>query len=181
MRFGEYAARHGIAVDPVDRFAGFVVSVSLPAGWELFRSGTGIWVWGDSNEKSSGGFCANAVLTMHRAAAGLAEDEVFTMLGEEQAKSVPGCREDHRDFAVADDGIGVRGLLQLQIQTHEFGAIDSASRSHIIRYGDETMIAQLTATAHESSAIDQAGFALSVRPGAAPSGVSVWAGDVQLA
>lgn len=177
MRFAEYVRRSGAAVAPVDRFARFVVEAGMPAGWEPVRSVPGMRVWCDSDERSSGGFCANVVLTMHRVAAALDEGEVFAMLVDEQLQSVPGCREDRRELVPADDGVGVEGLLALQIPAHEFGAIDSVSRSRIIKYGPETLIAQLTMTALRNSSMNPAGFWLTVRPGAAPGGVGVQMGD----
>lgn len=104
------------------------------------------------------------------------EDEVFAMLVEEQVALVPRCGEERREVVPADDGIGVVGLLVLDIPAREFGALDSLSRSRIIRYGPQTIVAQLTLTAPQSAPVNWAEFALTVRPGAAPVGVSVQVG-----
>lgn len=176
MRFDEFLVRGGLTVTAVDRFAGFVVEVGLPTGWQEFREIPGMQVWCDGSQISSGRFCANAVLTMHLIEAPLDEDEVFAMLVEEQVALVPLCGEERREVVPADDGIGVAGLLVLDIPAHEFGALDSLSRSRIIRYGPQTMVAQLTVTAPQSAPVNWAEFALTVRPGAAPVGVSVQVG-----
>lgn len=173
MRFSEYATRSGIAVVRVDRYSGFVVEVGMPAGWELVRSVPGMRLWCRSDEKSKGAFCSNAVLTMHSVAAALDEHDVFAMLADEQLQSAPGCQEARREATSADDGIGVYGLFALQIPAHEFGAIESVSRSRVIKYGPETMVAQLTVTALLTSAVNHSAFRLVVRPGAAAEGVSV--------
>ncbi|BDB40900.1 MULTISPECIES: hypothetical protein [Mycobacterium] len=173
MKFDEYVKRSGIALTGVGQFPGFVVEIGMPAGWEPERSAPGLRLWCHADEKAGGSFCANAVLTTHIAAADLDEEEVFAMLADEQMQSVPGCEEQHRDVASADDGIGIHGLLALQIPAHEFGAIESVSRSRIIKYGPETMIAQLTVTALLTSAVNHDAFWMTVRPGAAPAGVIV--------
>ncbi|GAB1813208.1 hypothetical protein [Mycobacterium sp. MUNTM1] len=178
MRFGEYVARNGLVVEPVNRFAGFAVEITLPGGWQPFRSVQGMWVWCQMDASSSGAFSANAVLTMHIVADALEEGEVFGMLADEQLHSVLNCRENYREVCQAEDGIGLQGLLVLEISIPDFGAICSLTQSRIVRYGEETMIAQFTATALASAPPDQADFTLRVRPGAAAKGVSVWTGDV---
>ena len=173
MRFAEYVGRHGLTVSPVDRFAGFVVEVGLPSGWESVRAVPGLRVWCQPDEGSSGAFRPNAVLTMHSVAAALDECEVFAMLVDEQLQSVPGCRAERRELAPAEEGIGMQGLIALHISGHEFGELESVSRSRIIKYGQETMIAQLTVTALRDASVNRAGFSLTVRPGAAPGGLGV--------
>lgn len=44
MRFDEYTEKHGLAVSPVERFAGLVVEVGVPRGWEPFDSAVGVRV-----------------------------------------------------------------------------------------------------------------------------------------
>ena len=167
MRFDEFVARHGVVMVPVDRFAGLVAEVGVPAGWELVISDVGVRVWVCGDERPVGEFVANAVLTMHRVEAVLDPGEVFAMLVDQQVHSVPGCQEKHRQLAQASQGPGVVGVLALQI-TGELGSIDSMTRTRIITADQQTLIAQLTLTALQDSAVDPAGIWLSVRAGATP-------------
>nr|WP_231986743.1 hypothetical protein [Mycobacterium sp. 852002-40037_SCH5390672] len=151
-------------MSPVDRFAGFVVEVGVPPGWEPFDSAVGARVWACRIDPCIDVFCANAVLTMHRVEARLDAGEVFAMLVEQQLQSVPGCSELHRELAAATEGPGVAALLAMQI-AHELGTVDSASQSRIITAEQETLIAQLTVTALHDSPVDRAGIWLTARPG----------------
>ncbi|BBU23410.1 hypothetical protein [Mycobacterium xenopi] len=166
MRFDEFTEKHGLVVSPVNRFAGFLVEVGAPKGWEPFDSAPGVRVWACRDDPCIDVFCANAVLTMHRVKAPLDPAEVFTMLSEQQLQSAPGCHEVRRELGPAGESGGIQGLLAMQI-THELGAIDSASESRIITAGQETLIAQLTVTALHDSPVDRAHIRLTVRPGAA--------------
>jgi hypothetical protein len=166
MRFDEFVEKDGVAVSPVDRFAGFVVEVGVPADWEPFDSAPGMRVWVCRGDLRIDEFCANAVLTMHRVEAPLDAGEVFAMLVDQQVQSVPGCHELHRELAVATEGAGVVGALAIRI-TSEFGVIDSSSRSRIITTEQETLIAQLTVTALHDSPVDRENIWLTVRMGAA--------------
>ncbi|OBI41501.1 hypothetical protein A5707_07205 [Mycobacterium kyorinense] len=166
MRFDEFVKEHNVAVFPVDRFAGYVVEVGVPPGWEPFDSATGVRVWVCRTDPRITEFCANAVLTMHRVEAALAPGDVFAMLTEQQLHSVPGCHELHRELAAATDGPGGAGALFTQI-ANELGTIDSVSRSRIITAEQETLIAQLTVTALHDSPVDRAHIWLSVQIGAA--------------
>ncbi|WP_375488491.1 hypothetical protein [uncultured Mycobacterium sp.] len=177
MRFDDYVRGRSVALTPVDRFAGFEVNVWLPAGWERVGTVTGMQVWCPRDGRSTGVFCANAVLTMHHVAAALDAAEVFAMLVDEQLHSVPGCREKHRAIAPAQDGVGVEGFLALHIPTHEFGALDSVTHSRIITDGQQTLIAQLTLTALHSAPVQHAVVRLAVQPGASPAGVHIMMGD----
>lgn len=165
MRFDEYLEEHGVAVSPVDRFAGLVVRVGVPRGWEPFDSAVGARVWVCRTDPRIDVFGANAVLTMHRVEAPLDAGEVFAMLSEQQSQSVPGCRELQREFAPAADSLGFRGLLALEIAS-ELGRIDSVSRSRIIAAAEGTLIAQLTVTALQDSPVEQTPIRLSVHKGA---------------
>ena len=171
MRFDEFVEKSGVAVCPVDRFAGFVVEVGVPADWEPVDSAAGMRVWVFRSDPRIDQFCANAVLTMHRLEAPLDAGEVFAMLVDQQLQSVPGCHELHRDLAAATDGAGVAGALAMQI-THELGTIDSVSRTRIITTEQETLIAQLTVTALHDSPVDRSNVWLTVRMDAAPGPVS---------
>jgi hypothetical protein len=166
MRFDEFIEKHGLAVSPVNQFAGFIVEVGVPPGWEPFDSAVGVRVWACRNDPCIDVFCANAVLTMHRVETPLDPADVFTMLAEQQLQSAPACRELRRELGPAGESVGVEGFLAMQI-THELGTIDSASQSRIIPAGQETMIAQLTVTARHDSPVDRAHIWLTVRPGAA--------------
>jgi len=174
MRFDEFVNKRGLAVFPVDRFAGLAVQVGVPPGWEPFDSAPGARVWACRNDPCIAEFCANAVLTMHCVEAALDPAEVFAMLADQQLQSVPGCHEVRRELTVATEGAGVVGVLGMQI-THELGTIDSVSQSRIITAGQETLIAQLTVTALHDSPVDRAHIWLSVRPGATAGAVP--AGD----
>ncbi|WP_343577725.1 LpqN/LpqT family lipoprotein [Mycobacterium sp.] len=174
MRFDEFVKEHGFAVLPVDRFAGLVVEVGVPPGWEPFDSALGVRVWVCRNDRCLSEFCANAVLTMHRVQARLDPAAVFAMLADQQLQSVPTSRELRRELAVATEGAGLVGALAMQI-THELGAIDSVSQSRIISAAQDTLIAQLTVTALHDSPVDRADVWLTVRPGAAAGAAS--AGD----
>ncbi|WP_406817375.1 hypothetical protein [Mycobacterium sp. M23085] len=171
MRFDEFIDEQAVAVLPVDRFAGLVVEVAVPRGWEPFDSATGarVWVW--PADPSIDVFGANAVLTMHRVEAALNPGEVFAMLAEQQLHSVPGCTELRRELTAATEGAGVTGLLAMRI-AHELGTIDSASQSRIITAEQETLIAQLTVTALHDSPVDRAHIWLSVHQGAAVAGAT---------
>lgn len=164
MRIDEFLEQRGLAVTPVDRFAGFVVEVGVPPRWEPFDSAAGarVWVWRDDPRIDV--FCANAVLTMHRVEAPLAPDEVFVMLCEQQLQTAPRCRELHREFTAAAEGVGMVGALAMQI-AHELGTVDSESQSRIIMAEKETLIAQLTVTALHDSPVDRAYIWLTARPG----------------
>jgi hypothetical protein len=171
MRFDEYVEKRGVAVFPVDRFAGYVVEVGVPPDWEPVDSarGIGVWVCGDDPRLEQ--FCANAVLTLHRVEAALGADEVFAMLTEQQLHTVPGSQELHRELVAASEGVGSAGALFMQI-TDELGIIDSVSRSRIITTEQETLIAQLTVTALHDSPVDRAHIWLAVRTGAGASPAS---------
>jgi Probable lipoprotein LpqN len=171
MRFDEFAEKCGVAVSPVDRFAGFVVEVGVPPGWEPFDSAPGMRLWICRNDPRIDEFCANAVLTMHRVEASFDASEVFAMLVDQQLQSVPGCHELHRELAVDTESAGVVGALAVQI-THELGTIDSVCRSRIITTEQETLIAQLTVTALHDSPVDRANIWLTVRMGAAAGSAS---------
>jgi hypothetical protein len=171
MRFDDFVKKHGLAVSPVNRFAGFIVEVGVPPGWEPFDSAAGVRVWACRDDPCIKEFCANAVLTMHRVEAPLDPAEVFTMLADQQLQSAPGCRELRRELGPAGKSVGVQGLLAMQI-THGLGAIDSASQSRIITAGQETMIVQLTVTARHDSPVSRAQIWLTVRPGAMAASAS---------
>ncbi|ORV10950.1 LpqN/LpqT family lipoprotein [Mycobacterium celatum] len=166
MRFDEFAEKHSVAVFPVDKFAGYVVEVGIPPGWEPFDSAAGVRVWVCRTDPHITEFCANAVLTMHRVETALDPGNVFAMLSEQQLQSVPGCHELRRELAAATEGAGVAGVLAMQI-THELGTIDSVSRSRIITAEQETLIAQLTVTALHDSPVDRGHIWLRVQMGAA--------------
>ncbi|BCO36858.1 hypothetical protein BMW24_011025 [Mycobacterium heckeshornense] len=166
MRFDEFTEKHGLAVSPVNRFAGFLVEVGVPKGWEPFDSAPGVRVWAWRDDPCIDVFCANAVLTMHRVEAPLDPAEVFTMLVHQQLQSVPRCRELRREIGPAGESGGVQGFLAMHI-THELGTIDSAAQTRIITAGQETLIAQLTVTALRDSPVDRTHIRLTVRPGAA--------------
>jgi len=165
MRFDEFVVQHGLAVSPVNRFAGFLVEVGVPPGWKPFESAVGVRVWAWRADPYIEKFCANAVLTMHQVEAALDPAELFTMLVHQQLQSVPRCRELHRELGPAGESVGVQGMLQMQI-ADELGTIDSASQTRVITAGQETMIAQLTVTALHDSPVDRADVWLTVRPGA---------------
>lgn len=164
MRFDDFVQEHSLAVYPVDRFAGFVVEVGVPPGWEPFDSAVGARVWAWRNDPCIEVFCANAVLTMHRVEAALDPAGVFAMLVEQQLQAAPGCREQSRELGVATEGAGVTGLLAMKI-AHELGTIDSESKSRIITTEQETLIAQLTMTALTDSLVDRAHIWLKAVPG----------------
>lgn len=166
MRFDEFVQESGVAVSPVDRFAGFVVEVGVPPGWEPFDSAVGARVWVCRDDPCIDVFCSNAVLTMHRVETPLDPGEVFAMLVEQQLQSVPNCREVHRELAAATEGAGIVGLLAMQI-AHELGIVDSVSRSRIITAEQETLIAQLTVTTLHDSPVDRTPAWLTARPGPA--------------
>ncbi|RAV06707.1 hypothetical protein DQP57_20780 [Mycobacterium colombiense] len=166
MRFDEFVAETGLAVAPVDRFAGFVVEVGVPPRWEPFDSAVGVRVWAWRDDPRTDVFCANAVLTMHRVQAALDPLEVFVMLCEQQLQTAPRCRELHREFTAATEGVGMVGALTMQI-AHELGTVDSTSQSRIIMAEKETLIAQLTVTALRDSSVDPTQIWLSARPGPA--------------
>lgn len=166
MRFDEFTDEHALAVSPVNRFTGFVVEVGVPPRWEPFDSAAGIRVWAWRDDPHIDVFCANAVLTMHRVGALLNPAEVFGMLCEQQLQAAPKCRELHREFAAAAEGVGMVGTLTMQI-AHELGTIDSASQSRIITAEKETLIAQLTVTALHDSSVDRTQTWLTARPGPA--------------
>jgi hypothetical protein len=171
MRFDDFVDKHGVVVSAVDQFAGFVVQVGVPPGWEPFDSAVGIRVWLCRNDPRIDQFCANAVLTMHGVEAGLDAYEVFTMLVDQQLHSVPGCNELRRQLAAATEGAGVAGTLTVQIN-HDLGTIDSVSRSRIISIEEETLIAQLTVTALHESPVDLSNVWLAVRAGASAGSTS---------
>lgn len=174
MRFDEFVREAGLSVSPVDRFAGFVVEVGVPRGWEPLDSAAGIRVWAWRNDPCIDVFCANAVLTMHRVKAALNLAEVFAMLADQQLQSAPECRELRRELAAATEGPGIVGTLAMQI-VQELGVIDSASQTRLIAAARETLIAQLTVTALHDSAVDQAHIWLTARPG--PVGTPWRAGE----
>jgi len=165
MRFDEFVNKHGVAVYPVDRFAGYVVEVGVPPDWDPFDSALGIRVWVCRDDPCIEKFCANAVLTMHRVQLALDAGKVFTMLTEQQLHTVPGSQELHRELAAATQGVGMAGALFMQIND-QLGTIDSISRSRIITTEEETLIAQLTVTALHESPADRADIWLTVRAGA---------------
>ena len=131
MRFDEFVKERGVAVSPVDQFAGFKVEVGVPTGWEPLDSAPGMRVWVCRTDPRIADFCANAVLTMHRVEAVLYAGEVFAMLVDQQVQSVPGCHELHHELAAATEGAGAVGALAMQI-AFEHGVVDSVSRSRII-------------------------------------------------
>jgi len=164
MRFDEFAQEHSLVVSPVDRFAGFVIEVGVPPGWEPFESAVGARVWAWRNDPCIEVFCANAVLTMHRVEASLDPAEVFAMLSEQQLQVAPKCRELRRAVAAAAEGAGIEGSLAMEI-AQELGTVDSASKSRIITTEQETLIAQLTVTALRDSPVDLAHIWLKALPG----------------
>ena len=164
MRFDEFVQEHSVAVSPVDRFAGFVVEVGVPPGWEPFESAVGARVWAWRNDPCIEVFCANAVLTMHRVEGALDPSGVFAMLAEQQLQTAPGCRELRREVAAAAEGTGIVGMLAMEI-AHELGTVDSSSQSRIITTEQETLIAQLTVTALRDSPVDRAHIWLKALPG----------------
>jgi hypothetical protein len=172
MRFDEFVEKHAVPVSPVDRFAGLVVEIGVPPGWEPFDSAPGVHVWFCRDDPRIDDFCANAVLTMHRIDAVLDALEVFTMLVEQQLQSTPSCHEIQREFAAATDGPGAVGELAMHI-AHDRGTIDSRSRSRIITTERETLIAQLTVTALDDSPVDRANVWLTVRTGVALGSVTI--------
>jgi hypothetical protein len=172
MRFDEFVENYAVPVSPVDRFAGLVVKVGVPPGWEPFDSAPGVHVWFCRNDPRIDDFCANAVLTMHRVDAVLDAGEVFTMLVEQQLQSTPSCYELHRELAAATDGPGVVGALAMHV-AHDRGTIDSRSRSRIITTEREVLIAQLTVTALGDSPVARANVWLTVRTGAPLGSVTV--------
>jgi hypothetical protein len=161
MRFDEYVQESGVAVLPVDRYVGLFVEVGVPASWEPFNSGPGVRVWVCRSDPRISEFCANAVLTMHRVEAALDASEVFGMLAEQQVRSVPGCREVHREIAAATEGLGVAGMLALQI-ADGLGVIDSSCQTRIISTEGSTLIAQLTVTALHDSPVDRTNIWLKI-------------------
>ncbi|MDV3218538.1 hypothetical protein [Mycobacterium avium] len=169
MRFDEYTEKHGLAVSPVERFAGLVVEVGVPRGWEPFDSAVGVRVWVCRTDPCLDVFGANAVLTMHRVQAALDPADVFAMLVEQQLQTAPGCCELNRELGLAGESVGVQGLLAMQI-THELGAIESVSRSRIITAEEETLIAQLTMTVLRDSPVERANIWLAVHKRAAVAG-----------
>jgi hypothetical protein len=171
MRFDEFVEGHGVAVSPVDEFAGFVVEVGIPEDWDPFDSAPGMRVWIWRSDPRIHEFCANAVLTMHRVEAVLDPGDVFAMLVDQQLQSVPGSHEVHRELAAATEGVGVVGAIAMHI-TRELGTIASESRSRIITAEQETLIAQLTVTALHDSPVDRADVWLTVRRGASAGLVS---------
>ena len=171
MRFDVFTEKQSLAVSPVDRFAGLVVEVGVPRGWEPFDSAVGARVWVCCVDSRIDVFGANAVLTMHRVEAALEPAHVFAMLVEQQLQSVPGCSEPRRELTAATEGAGVTGLLAMQI-AHALGTIDSASQSRIITAEQETLIAQLTVTALHDSPVDRAHIWLAVHQGAAVAGAA---------
>jgi|GEM_PF-3843274 len=171
MRFDEFVATHGVATSPTERFAGLVVEVEAPPDWELFDSALGVRVWVRRDDPCIEQFCANAVLTMHRLQVALDAGEVFAMLTEQQLRTVPGSRELHRELAAADGGVGMAGVLFMQINDQP-GTIDSISRCRIITTERETLIAQLTVTALHESPVDRAHVRLTVRAGAVADSTS---------
>jgi len=162
VRFDEFVARHQIVVSPVDRFAGFVVDVGKPPEWLPLDTAPGLRAWVDHDDSCTDVFRANAVLTTHHLAAGVDAGELFGMLSDKQLQSVPGCREQRRELAQATEGAGVVGLLALQIP-HELGTLASVSRTRIITSEQETLIAQLTMTALEDTAVSPSDVWLTVR------------------
>ncbi|RAU92529.1 hypothetical protein DQP58_18425 [Mycobacterium colombiense] len=104
------------------------------------------------------------MLTMHRVQVPLDPAEVFVMLCEQQLQTAPRCRELHREFTAAAEGVGMVGALAMQI-AHEVGTVDSASQSRIIAAERETLIAQLTVTALHDSPVDRAHIWLTARSG----------------
>ncbi|WP_082960537.1 MULTISPECIES: LpqN/LpqT family lipoprotein [unclassified Mycobacterium] len=164
MRFDEFTGTHCLDVFPVDRFAGFVVEVGVPRGWDPLSAATGVRLWACRNDPRIKTFCANAVLTMHHVQAALDPAEVFTMLAEQQVQSVPNSSELSREISAAAEGTGAAGMLTMQI-AHELGTIESVSRSRIVNGERGTLIAQLTVTALENSPVDRASIWLKVRPG----------------
>jgi hypothetical protein len=172
MRFDEFVEGSDIAVCSVDLFTGLVVEVGVPPGWEPFDSAVGVRVWVRRTDPRIEAFCANAVLTMHRVEAVLDAEGVFAMLADQQRRSVRGCHELHRELGDATEGPGGVGVLALEI-THELGAIDSVSQSRIITTEQETLIAQLTATALHDSPVERGDVRLNVRMGAAAGSASL--------
>lgn len=161
-RLDHYLRERAIAVAPADQFPGLIVEVGAPRGWELLDLTVGMRVWICRTGPCKGGFCANAVLTMHRIEAGLPGDGVFEMLAEQQVQLVPGCSEMRRELGAATEGVGIVGLLAMKID-HELGTIDSESRSRIIATEQETLIAQLTVTALQDSPVRTSDIWLTVK------------------
>jgi hypothetical protein len=170
VRFDDFVALHGIAVSPVEDFDGYAVAVVLPPDWEEFDAK--VWSWRGDPFISK--FGANAVLTMSRVAAPLDPAEVFDMLCEWQLHMVPGVRLRNRGQQPAVEGPGIVGSLLMDIDTTEYGLVDSASRTRIITTGEETLIVQLTITALHDSPVDRAHIRLAVASAdvAGPASVS---------
>lgn len=165
MRFDEYLRGNGIDAVPVEEFDGFAVQVVIPPDWELFSSAVGLRVWTSPPEEAVGGFCANAVLTMHRVGAALNPADVFTMLSHQQQQMIAGGREMHRDLAPTADGPGFAGTLELRI-TDDARVVDSTSLCRLINDGDQTLIAQLTLTEpHDAPAGGRPELVVRVAPG----------------
>jgi hypothetical protein len=162
VRFDDFVALHGIGVSSADEFDGYAVAVVLPPDWEEFDAVPGSKVWSWRADPFIAKFGANAVLTMSRVAAPLDSAEVFDMLCEWQLHMVPGVRLRHRGQQPAVEGPGIVGSLLMDIDTTEYGLIDSASRTRIITTEEETLIAQLTITALNDSPVDRAHIRLAV-------------------
>jgi hypothetical protein len=112
MRFDEYVEKHSLAVSPANRFAGFIVEVGVPPGWEPFDSAAGVRVWACRDDPRIDMFCANAVLTMHRVEAPLDPADVFAMLADQQLQSTPECHEVRRELGPAGESVGVQGITR---------------------------------------------------------------------
>jgi len=162
MRFDDFVRENKVPVTPVDQFTGLVVEVGAASDWEPFDSAPGFRAWLGPSDSRSETFCANAVLTMHTVHSALNADDAFSMLSEQQASTVPACREVHREVAVSTEGAGIVGRLVLEI-AHQLGTIESVSTSRIIVTEQQTQIAQLTVTTLGASPADKSGIWLTVR------------------
>ena len=162
MRFEDFLDEHALVAIPANHFAGFLVEVGVPPGWEPFVAAVGLRVWVRPGEAGDDAFCENAVLTMHCVEASLNASDVFDMLADQQVLSVPGGHELHRDSAPATDGPGVVAAQTVRI-TGELGIIGSSSQTRIVSTAKETLIAQLTVTARSHSRADRGGPWLTLR------------------
>jgi hypothetical protein len=127
-------------------------------------------VWLCRNDPRIKQFCANAVLTMHRVAAQLNARDTLHMLIEEQLHSVGQCLVvERRELADAGDGAGVAGTLAMRVAA-ECGTLDTRALTRVVPTASATLIAQLTLTAMQDSAVGLEPASLVVQPDPAASG-----------
>lgn len=170
MRFDEFLDLHGISLTAVDRYDGYIVQVAVPADWEAVDtswSTTPVWIWREGCDTEP--WRANAVLTLARADRALEPAEVFVMLCEWQVQMLTGVHEVDRDPAVAHEGPGVMGTLDLLINT-DAGILESVVMSRIIATDSDTLIAQLTLTAPLESAMQRSRIGFGLISSSPPAG-----------